>query len=123
MLEPTQIRVEYVARYQPGPDPAGDRLQLSVADQCANILLGAAELGSDVADCQGCGPFHSGSIASTAGVSPLAAVEVLFLLLPDVDISGRTKVGTVDEHGVECSAALVGDGRPGAPGDRDGMAS
>jgi hypothetical protein len=63
MLDATQIGVELVTRNESRSDPAGDRLQLSVAKKRANILFGAAELGSDFADCQGYGPFHSGSIA------------------------------------------------------------
>jgi hypothetical protein len=64
MLEPTQVRVEFVARNEPGSDPAGDRLKFAVADQCANVVLGAAELGGNIADRQGWGPFHARSMAS-----------------------------------------------------------
>jgi hypothetical protein len=63
MLEPTQIRVELVTRNEPGSDPAGDRLKFAVTDQSANVLLGAAELGGNLADRQGCGPLHARSIA------------------------------------------------------------
>ena len=58
MPEPTLIVVELVARNESGADPAGDRLQLAVTDQCANVVLGAAELGGNLSDCQGCGPLH-----------------------------------------------------------------
>jgi hypothetical protein len=63
VLEATQISVELVARHESGPDPAGDRLQLVLTNQCANVVLGAAELGGNLADCQGCGPLHARSIA------------------------------------------------------------
>ena len=59
MLEATEIGVELVTRDEPGPDSAGDRLQLVVANQCANVVLGAAELGRDLADREGCGPLHA----------------------------------------------------------------
>jgi hypothetical protein len=59
VLEPTQIIVELVTRYESGSDPAGDRLQFVVTDQRANVVLGAAELGGNLADCQGLGPLHS----------------------------------------------------------------
>ena len=51
MLEPTHIGVEYVARNESGSDPAGDRLQFAITDQCANVVLGAPELGANLADC------------------------------------------------------------------------
>jgi hypothetical protein len=63
VLEATEIGVELVTRNESGPDPAGDRLQLVVTNQCANVVLGAAELGGHLADCQGCGPLHGRSIA------------------------------------------------------------
>jgi hypothetical protein len=63
VLEPTQIRVELVARNEPGSDPAGDRLEFAVTDQCANVILGAAELGGNLADRQGGRPLHARSMA------------------------------------------------------------
>ena len=63
MLEPAQIRVELVTRDEPGPDPAGDRLQLALTDQRPHVVLGAAELGGNLADRQGCGPLHARSMA------------------------------------------------------------
>jgi hypothetical protein len=63
MLEPTQIRVELVTRHEPWSDPAGDRLKFAVTDQCANVVLGAAELGGNLADGQGCRPLHAWSMA------------------------------------------------------------
>lgn len=63
MLEPTQVRVELVARNEPGSDPAGDRLKFAVTDQSANVVLGADELGGNLGDRQGCGPFHARSMA------------------------------------------------------------
>ena len=68
MLEPTQISVELVTGNESGSDPAGDRLQFVVTDQRANVVLGAAELGSNLADCQGRGPFHARSIACGSDV-------------------------------------------------------
>jgi hypothetical protein len=59
MLEATQIRIELVTRNEPGADPAGDRLKFAVTDQCANVVLGAAEFGCNFADRQGCGPLHA----------------------------------------------------------------
>jgi hypothetical protein len=58
MPEATQIRVELVTRNEPGSNPAGDRLKFAVTDQCANVVLGAAELGGNLADRQGCGRLH-----------------------------------------------------------------
>jgi hypothetical protein len=46
----TQIVVELVTRNESGSDPAGDRLQFAVTDQCANVVLGAAEFGGNFAD-------------------------------------------------------------------------
>jgi len=63
MLEPTQIGVEYVARNEPGSDPAGDRLKFAVADQRANLVLGAAELNGNLTDGEWSGPVHHRSIA------------------------------------------------------------
>jgi hypothetical protein len=63
VLEPAQIRVEYVTRNEPGSDPAGDRLRFTLTDQRANVVLGAAELGGNLADRQGCGPLHARSTA------------------------------------------------------------
>jgi hypothetical protein len=67
-LEPTQIRVELVTRNESGSDPAGDRLQFVVTDQRANVVLGAAELGGNLADCQGLRPLHVRSIARGSDV-------------------------------------------------------
>ena len=63
MSEATQIGVELVARNESGPDPAGDRLEFAFADQCANLVLGAADLAGNLADRQGCGPLHARSMA------------------------------------------------------------
>jgi hypothetical protein len=63
VLEPTQIGVELVTWNEPGSDPAGDRLQFVVTDQCANTVLGAAKLGGNLGDCQRFGPLHACSIA------------------------------------------------------------
>jgi hypothetical protein len=50
VLEPAKVVVELVARNEARPDPAGDRPQFPVADESANLVLGAAELGRDLAD-------------------------------------------------------------------------
>jgi len=63
VLEPTHIRVELVARNEPGSDPAGDCLKFTVTDQSANVVLGAAELAGNLADRQWCGPLHARSMA------------------------------------------------------------
>jgi hypothetical protein len=48
MVEPAPVGVELVARNEAGPDPAGDRPQLTGADQRADVLLRATELGGNV---------------------------------------------------------------------------
>jgi hypothetical protein len=63
VFEPTQIRVELVARNEPWSDPAGDRLKFAVTDQRADLVLGAPELGCNLDDCQRCRPFHGRSMA------------------------------------------------------------
>lgn len=75
MPAPAQVRVDHVTRNKAGSDPAGDRLQLAVTDQCTNVVVGAAELGGDLANRQGCGPLHGGSIACDAapGLDPMEA--------------------------------------------------
>ena len=72
MPVPAKVVVEHVARNEPGSDAAGDGLQLAVADESANLVLGAAELGSNLADGQGCGPVHAGSIAADSPAQALA---------------------------------------------------
>jgi hypothetical protein len=67
MLEPAAIRVEDVTWNQPRADPAGDRLQLALADQRANVVLGAPELVADLADRQRLGPLHPWSMAAANG--------------------------------------------------------
>jgi hypothetical protein len=42
-----------MARDEAGPDAAGDRLQLALADQAANLVLGAGELRGDLGDGEG----------------------------------------------------------------------
>ena len=64
MLEPTQVAVHLVTRDQSGSDAARDRPQLAVADQRANVVLGAAELGGKLSNRQRCGPLHPLSIAA-----------------------------------------------------------
>lgn len=67
VLEPTQIRVEYVARNEPGSDPAGDRLKFAVTDQRANLVFRATELRGYLASRQGCWPLHARSMAGASG--------------------------------------------------------
>jgi hypothetical protein len=62
VLEPAKVVVELVARNEARPDPAGDRPQFPVADESANLVLGAAELGRNLADGEGCRPVHTQSI-------------------------------------------------------------
>ena len=45
VLEPAKVGVELMAWNEAGPDPAGDSPQLPIADQGANLVLGATELG------------------------------------------------------------------------------
>ena len=66
MPEPAQISVDLVTRNPAGSNPAGDRPQLAVANQRANVFLGAAQLGGKLANRQGCGPLHAESIAGLA---------------------------------------------------------
>src|SRR5206468_7569689 len=70
--EPANVGVELVARDKAGPDPAGDGAQLPGADQRAHLVLGAVELGRNLADGQGCGPVHVRSIAELPS-SPVRA--------------------------------------------------
>jgi hypothetical protein len=63
-LAPAEVVIEHVARYQSGSDPAGDGRELTVGDQTANVLLGAAKLRSNLAYGQGCRPVHPRSIAA-----------------------------------------------------------
>ena len=66
---PPQVVVQTVARNEAGSDAAGHRLQLTFADQRANLVLGAAELNGNLADRQRCGPVHDRSIARCRGVT------------------------------------------------------
>jgi hypothetical protein len=75
VLEATEIGVELVAGNKSGSDPAGDRLQLAMTNQCANVVLGAAELGGNLADCQGFGPLHGRSIARGAASGTQSSVR------------------------------------------------
>src|SRR3954462_8534083 len=60
-----------MARDEAGSDPAGHRLQLTFADQRANLVLGAAELNGNLADGQWNRPVHDRSIAHSRGPSPM----------------------------------------------------
>jgi hypothetical protein len=66
VFDPTTIGIEYVTRNESGPDPAGDRLQFALTDQCASVVLRATELGGNLTDCQGFGPLHLRSIAAAS---------------------------------------------------------
>jgi hypothetical protein len=72
VLEPTQIGVEFVTRNEPGSDPAGDRLKFAVANQRANVVLGAAELGGNLADRQGAGHSMPGVWLAAAAAPSFA---------------------------------------------------
>jgi hypothetical protein len=61
--EPALVRVELVARNAAWPNAAGDRLQLAGADERADVVLGALELGRELLDGQRGGPFDERSIA------------------------------------------------------------
>ena len=56
---PAEVVVELVAWNEAGPDAAGHGPQLSVADQGANLVLGAAELGRDLVDGERGRPVHA----------------------------------------------------------------
>lgn len=58
-----EVVVQAVARHEAGTNPARDRLKLALADQCANLVLGAVELDGDLADGEWGGPVHGRSIA------------------------------------------------------------
>ena len=62
MLDPTEIRIELMARNEGRSDPAGNRLELLVADQSPNVVLRAPELSGNLADCQRFGPLHAPSM-------------------------------------------------------------
>lgn len=47
-----------MARHEPGPNPAGHRLELALADQGTNGVLGAVELDGDLADGEWGGPVQ-----------------------------------------------------------------
>ena len=68
VFAPAKVVVELVAWNEAGTDPAGDRPQLSLADQTANLVLGAAELGSNLADAQGSGPVHARTLRRSASL-------------------------------------------------------
>ena len=69
MLAPANVGVELVRWNEAGPDAAGDRPQLPVADQNADLFLGAVELGRNLADGQGRGPVHARTLRRNAGSS------------------------------------------------------
>lgn len=48
VLQPAKVRVDLVARYTTRPDSARDRSQLAVSNQCANLVLGAAQLDGEL---------------------------------------------------------------------------
>lgn len=86
MLEPAQVAVDLVARNEAGSDPAGDRPQLTAADQCSNVVLGAAELDGKLANCQGRRPLHTRSIACGTALSRLSTIgRMAEFIPPDFD--------------------------------------
>jgi GNAT superfamily N-acetyltransferase len=58
-----QVVVQLMARHEAGSDAARHRLKLALADQCANLFLGAAKLESDLGDRERRGPGHARSIS------------------------------------------------------------
>jgi hypothetical protein len=50
VLEPAPVGLELVARNEARPDPAGDRPQLALSDQGADVVLGARELVGEFSD-------------------------------------------------------------------------
>jgi hypothetical protein len=80
---PAEVVVQLVARNEAGADTARDGPQLTAADQCANLVLGAAQLDGNLADREGCGPLHPRSIAA-----PPAAAAATGLL--DVQAYARS---------------------------------
>jgi hypothetical protein len=69
---PTNVGVELVAWNEARPDPAGDRSEFAVADECANLVLGAAELSRNLTDGQWGGPVHAPIIPETLAHTTLA---------------------------------------------------
>ena len=63
MFHSAPVGVELVARDATRPNPTRHGPQLSLADQGADLFLGAAELESNVSDCQGIRLLHTRSIA------------------------------------------------------------
>jgi len=61
------VSVELVAWNEAGPDPTGDRSQLPVANQRANLVLGAAELDRNLVDGQGLGPVECPNLTLEGG--------------------------------------------------------
>ena len=86
VAEPAKVGVELVAWNEAGPDPAGDRAQLPVADQSANFVLGAAELGRKLAEGQGCGPVHARTLRRNASPSRVISEHWPSPALTHVDI-------------------------------------
>jgi uracil phosphoribosyltransferase len=63
VLHPAPVGVELVARDETGSNAARHCPKLALADQGADVLLGAAELGSEVSNCQAIRLLHARSIA------------------------------------------------------------
>ena len=66
VLHSAPVGVELVARDETGPNAARHRPKLALADQGANVLLGAAELESDVSNCQAIRLLHAEVLRETA---------------------------------------------------------
>ena len=69
MAEPTKVGVELMAWNAAGPNPARDRPQLTLADQSANLVLRAAELGRKLAHGQRCRPVHTRTLVVAASLA------------------------------------------------------
>jgi hypothetical protein len=74
--ETAQVRVDLVARHAPGANTARHGAQLALADQRANLVLGALKLRGKLSYGQGSGLLDGRSIAidasrRTSSVEPL----------------------------------------------------
>lgn len=86
---PPQVVVQPVSRDEAGPYTAGDRLQLVLANQRANLVLRTAELGSDLADGEGCGRVHTRSMDCSRSGAAILGDE----MTGEIDAMGKRKDG------------------------------
>ena len=64
VLQPALVGVELVARDETRPNAACDRTKLTCSNEGSDVLLGAAELGGDVANCEAFRLLHPGKYRS-----------------------------------------------------------